>query len=153
MGNFKKRTKTSQEIPTSALPDIIFILLFFFVVVARKRPDTLKVQNKMAKVTQVQKLENLNRVINLYIGAPVNTEYGVESKIQMNDKFVTTEELPSLMKQAKELLGQYKEAPIISLKIDKNAKLGVINDVQETLRKLDIREISYNANKGSELEN
>lgn len=152
MANFKKRTKTSQEIPTSALPDIIFILLFFFVVVARKRPDTLKVENKMPKVTQVQKLENLNRVVTLYIGKPVNNEFGTESKIQMDDRFIEIDDLPQLIEQHRVKLGPYREQMIVSMKIDVEAKVGIINDVQQMLRKLDARTVSYNAIKGSDLD-
>ena len=152
MGNFKKRTKTSQEIPTSALPDIIFILLFFFVVVARKRPDTLKVQSRMPKVTQVQKLENLNEVVTLYIGKPVNTEFGVESKLQMEDRFIEIDDLPQLIEEQRVKLGKYRDRLIVSMKVDKEAKVGIINDVQQMLRKLDARTISYNAIKSDDLD-
>ena len=49
MATFKKKTNTSQEIPTSALPDIIFILLFFFMVATTVRPNEVKVKKQKKK--------------------------------------------------------------------------------------------------------
>lgn len=148
MGNFTKKSKTSQEIPTSALPDIIFILLFFFMVTTKIRPSNVLVESRLPKVTQVQKLEQMNLVTNIYVGKPIEkTKYGVESRIQINDVFAQSEDIPLFIGQERVKLGPKKELLTVSLKIDKDAKMGVVTDVQQALRDADARKIVYSGVK------
>jgi len=150
MGNFKKKSKTSQEIPTSALPDIIFILLFFFMVTTKIRPSNVLVESRLPKVTQVQKLEQMNLVTNIYVGKPIEkSKYGVESRIQINDVFAQSEDIPLFIGQERVKLGPKKELLTVSLKIDKDAKMGVVTDVQQALRDADARKIVYSGVKTS----
>ena len=150
MAQFKKKAKTSQEIPTSALPDIIFILLFFFMVTTTIRPSDVMVESKLPKVTQVQKLEQMNVVSYVHIGQPVNKDkFGKEAKIQVNDVFVDASDIPQFIEQERVKLGPKRDLLTVSLKIDKGAKMGVVTDVQQELRTADARKIVYSGVKTS----
>ena len=70
MGQFKKKTKTSQDIPTSALPDIIFMLLFFFMVTTVLRESNLMVEQNLPKANQLSKLEKKTLVSYIFVGKP-----------------------------------------------------------------------------------
>ena len=56
MAKFKKKTNTKEDIPTSALPDIIFMLLFFFMVTTVLRETEIKVNQVIPKATQLRKI-------------------------------------------------------------------------------------------------
>ena len=145
MAKFKKNTRVSQDIPTSALPDIIFILLFFFIVTAQLRPDDMMVDNEPARVTELEKIEDPHLVVYIYIGPPVDkTSYGKAPKIQINDRFVTVEEIPKYIAEAKQKLGDNAGKLIVVLKVDKNTDVGIVSDVKEKLREIDQRIINFN---------
>src|SRR5690606_39997439 len=86
MSKFKKKAKSNPEIPTSALPDIIFMLLFFFMVTTVLRETDLLVEQKIPQAEQLTKLERKSLVSYIYIGKPKSPEkYGTEPRIQVND--------------------------------------------------------------------
>ena len=149
MGNFNKKTKTSQEIPTSALPDIIFILLFFFMVTTKMKPAELKVKNSSAKVTELESLEDMSLVSHLYIGAPNDKTLGTAPRIQANNKFIELSDIPQFIAEQREKLGRKSAQLVVVLKVDVDVDYGLISDVQEALRDLDQRVINYNAIKTS----
>ncbi len=145
MGNFSKKTKTSQEIPTSALPDIIFILLFFFMVTTKMKPAELKVQNHGVKVTELERLEDMSLVAYLYIGPPSDKGLGTAPRIQANDKFITLEQIPQFLAEARQKLGDKADKLIVVLKIDDSVDVGVKTDIENKLREENQRAINYNA--------
>lgn len=149
MSKFKKKSETSQDIPTSALPDIIFMLLFFFMVVTVMRETDLLVANSLPKATQLQKLEKKSLVSYIYIGAPKDVEkYGTEPRIQVNDVLIDPKEIPLFVAQEKDKLSEVERDQItMSLKVDVEAKMGVVTDVKQELRKANARKINYSATK------
>jgi len=82
-----------QKINTSALPDIIFMLLFFFMVTTTMREITLIVKVVPPEATEVQKLEKKSLVSYIYVGVPIKTQFGTESRIQLNDQFANTSDI------------------------------------------------------------
>lgn len=151
MATFKKKTKASQEIPTSALPDIIFILLFFFMVATTVRPNEVKVKNTLPKITQAQKLDQLNVLSQIYIGRPSDVKnFGKEARIQVNDVFITPEAIPKFVEEERVKLAEKRNLLEIQFKIDKEAKMGIVTDVQQKLRDVSARKINYSGMKISE---
>lgn len=151
MATFKKKTKTSQEIPTSALPDIIFILLFFFMVATTVRPNEVKVKTSLPRITQAQKLEQINVLSNVYIGKPSDIEkFGKEPRIQVNDVFIPTEGIPKFVEEERVKLADKRNLLEILFKIDKEAKMGLVTDVQQKLRDVSARKVNYSGMKISE---
>ncbi len=151
MSKFGKKDRGMQAVPTSALPDIIFILLFFFMVATKPIEQTI-VQVKQPKASELQQLEKANLVSNIYIGKPNDqSSYGQESRIQADDILITPEQVPIFIESQRTKLGPSKSSFMkISLKIDQDTKMGIVIDVQEKLREVDARSISYSSNKEGE---
>ncbi|WP_291782034.1 biopolymer transporter ExbD [Cecembia sp.] len=147
MSKFKKKTGTSQNIPTSALPDIIFMLLFFFMVTTVLREQEILVEQKIPQATQLQKLEKKTLISYLYIGKPKNTAmFGAEPRVQANDVLINTKDIVLWVNQEKDKLSEAERDQItISMKADRDVKMGPISDVQFELREADARKLLYAA--------
>lgn len=145
MSKFKKKTNTSTSIPTSALPDIIFMLLFFFMVTTVLREQDLLVEQKIPQATQLQKLQKKTLISYLFIGKPKNASlYGAEPRIQANDVLITPPEIVQWVNQERDMLPEADRGFItISMKIDKDVKMGPVSDVQTELRNADARRVLY----------
>lgn len=154
MSKFSKKKKGTPAISTSSLPDIIFMLLFFFMVTTVLRETELKVQNRLPKASQLQKLEKKSLVSYIYIGKPKDTEkYGTEPRIQVNDALVTPKEIPNFVYAEKDKLDEVERDKItMSLKVDIDAKMGIISDVKQQLREADARKINYSSVKAIDKE-
>lgn len=147
MAKFKKNSNTSQDIPTSALPDIIFMLLFFFMVTTVMRETDLLVEQQLPRATQLSKIERKSLVSYIYIGPPKNPAlYGTEPKIQVNDVFTTPEEIVQFVNTEKDKLSEVERDQItMSLKVDTDAKMGIVVDVQQQLREANARKVLYSS--------
>ena len=153
MSKFTK--KKGGELPavnTASLPDIVFMLLFFFMVATVMRDDTLMIENKLPNADQVEKLEKKDLVMYIYAGKPsqnYKTKYGTEARIQLNDKFVEVGEIAAFI-SAERASKREELVPFLttSLKVDKEANMGLVGDIKQELRKVNALKISYAAIKG-----
>ncbi|MEN2283527.1 biopolymer transporter ExbD [Algoriphagus sp. SE2] len=145
MGKFGKKNKVSENIPTSALPDIIFMLLFFFMVTTVLRDQEILVEQKIPQATQLQKLQKKTLISYIFIGKPKNTSlYGTEPRIQANDALMNTNDIVQWVNQERDKLPEADRGGItISMKVDKDVKMGPISDVQTELREADARRVLY----------
>ncbi|MCO4822088.1 MAG: biopolymer transporter ExbD [Flavobacteriaceae bacterium] len=153
MSKFTK--KKGGELPavnTASLPDIVFMLLFFFMVATVMRDDTLMIENKLPNADQVEKLEKKDLVMYIYAGKPsqnYKTKYGTEARIQLNDKFAEVGEIAAFI-SAERASKREELVPFLttSLKVDKEANMGLVGDIKQELRKVNALKISYAAIKG-----
>jgi biopolymer transport protein ExbD len=145
MAKFKKARKNMEQINTSALPDIIFMLLFFFMVTTVLREQDILVEQKIPQSTQLQKLQNKTLISYIFIGKPKNTGlYGSEPRVQANDVLISTPEIVQWVNQERDKLAEADRGSItISMKVDKDVKMGPISDVQTELRNADARKVLY----------
>lgn len=147
MSKFKKKANTSQDIPTSALPDIIFMLLFFFMVTTVLRETTINVRQAVPAATELRKLQRKSLVSYLYMGKPkpnLVATWGTEPKIQANDVFINPKDLVLWVSQEKDKLSEVERDQItIALKVDKEVKMGLVSDVQLELREANARKLMY----------
>jgi biopolymer transport protein ExbD len=145
----KKRGKTSPEISTASLPDIIFMLLFFFMVVTVLRDAELKVSINTPSATELTKLEKKSLVNFLYIGKPVaqyQARYGTRPQLQLGDKFASLDEIPLFLEKHKLTISENQQAGITSsLRIDGDVTMGIVSDVKTALRKANQLKINYSA--------
>lgn len=153
MSKFKKKANVKQEIPTSSMPDVVFMLLFFFMVTTQMRDTSINVKQKMPQATQLRKLMRKSLVTYLYIGEPNKTEqFGKEPKIQVNDVFIEPKDIIQWVNTEKAKLNEFERDQItISMKIDSEAKRGIIADVETELRRANARIINYSANSKKEI--
>jgi biopolymer transport protein ExbD len=155
MARFKqKKSSGPQKINTSALPDIIFMLLFFFMVTTTMREVTLIVKVKPPEATEVQKLEKKSLVSYIYVGVPIKTQFGTESRIQLNDAFATKDDISEFIAAEREARDEAdRKFLTTSIKADKDTRMGIITDIKQELRKVGAFKINYSSRKVSELSN
>lgn len=150
----KKRGKASPEVSTASLPDIIFMLLFFFMVVTVLRDSERKVIVTVPKATQLQKLEQKSLVNHIYIGKPTKKYqdlYGTKPRIQLGDKFANEHEIPLFLEQHKTKINESQQPRITSsLKVDGEVTMGIVSDVKTILRKSGQLKVNYSATKRAE---
>ncbi len=145
----KKRGKASPKVNTASLPDIIFMLLFFFMVTTVLRDAERKVDVVTPSASELTKLEKKSLVNYIYLGRPVKkfqATYGTKPRMQLGDKFATVDEIPLFLEKHKSKLPE-KQRPGIttSLKIDGSVTMGVVTDVKTALRKANQLKINYSA--------
>ncbi len=153
MAKFGKKSNTSQDIPTAALPDIIFMLLFFFMVTTVLRETDILVKQQLPKAIQLTKLERKSLVSYIYIGEPKQINlYGKEPKIQVNDVFVEITDIVQFVNQEKDKLNEAERDQItMSMKVDVESKMGIVSDVQQELREANARKVLYSSIKAIDL--
>ena len=152
MSKFRKDGgKKLPGISTASLPDIIFMLLFFFMVTTVMREVELKVSVKAPDASEVQKLEDKQMVSTIYIGKPSKAlakKWGTEDRIQLNDAFAEVNEIRSFVEEKLTKIPEHKRKKhIISMKVDSDAKMGIITDVKQELRQANALKINYSTKK------
>lgn len=152
MSKFKKKKEGGQPaISTASLPDIVFMLLFFFMVTTVMREVTLKVKVTTPLATEVNKLERKSLVSYIYIGEPIQglqSQFGTAPRIQLNDAFATKNDIIQFVEAEREQTDP-AEVPLMtfSLKVDKEAEMGIVTDVKQELRKANALKINYSTGK------
>ena len=154
MSKFRKGDKKGMPaISTASLPDIVFMLLFFFMVTTVMRETTLFVDVLTPKATEIKKMEKKSLVSYIYIGSPVKSlkeERGERDRIQLNDAFAEVWEIQGFIATERAARDE-KEIKLMtaSIKADKTAKMGIISDVKQELRKANALKINYSSREGT----
>ena len=147
----KKRGLSNPEVSTASLPDIIFMLLFFFMVVTVLRDAEIKVTNNVPSATELTKLERKSLVNYLYIGKPVQrfqATYGTKPRLQLGDKFADIAEIPLYLEKHRSSVPESQRGGISSsLRVDGEVTMGIVTDVKTQLRKAGQLKINYSAKK------
>ena len=147
----KKGSKGLPPISTASLPDVIFMILFFFMVSTTMREQELLVSYQLPQATEVQKLEKKNLVSYINIGRPVlhmQGKYGTASQIQLNDDFASVDAIGDYIYQEREAMPE-RDKPFmrVSMKIDKDTQMGIVTDVKMALREAWALNIVYSGGK------
>lgn len=143
MPSFKKKSaNTKVEIPTASMPDLVFILLIFFMVTTVMRTQNLKVKVNYSHAKNIQKIEQKRLVSYIYIGPEKVGKNIGQTKIQIDDSIIEDKtEIRRIMYD--KLMEQPKL--VVSLRVDKNTEMGVVTDVKQELRKAGTLRINYSA--------
>ena len=156
MGKFRKEGKKEvPQVSTSSLPDIVYMLIFFFMITTTMRDVELKVKaSPLPKASEIQKLEHKALVSSIYIGAPRDSKLGTESRIQLDDAFATPADIADWIQKERDSRNP-ADIPLLTtaLKVHKDTRMGVVTDVKQELRKVGAFRINYTTLKGSVLEN
>ena len=145
----KKGNKELPAISTASLPDVIFMILFFFMVSTTMREQEVLVRYKLPNASEIQKLEKKSLVSYINIGVPVThmqAKYGTAPRIQLNDSFKTAKDIGDFIAAEREQLNEADRAQMTtSIKADVYTKMGIITDVKQALRRANALKISYAA--------
>jgi len=149
MSKFNKNGgKEMPELNTSSLPDLVFSILFFFMTITHMREDNPIVTVVTPRASQVTKLENKSCVTTVLVGKPKDKKYGQESLIQFNDDFLDLENIVPKMTQQRQSMKEADQPKMqISMKIDRETKMGIVTELKTQLRKAQCLKISYSAKK------
>ena len=158
MSKFKK--KKGGDLPaisTASLPDIVFMLLFFFMVATVMRDNSLMVENKLPAADQVQKLDKKDRVIYIYAGKPSSryqNKYGDQPKIQLNDKISVVSDVGAyVLAERATKREELQNVLTTALKVDGETNMGLISDIKQELRKVNALKINYTTRIGDYTQN
>ena len=160
MSKFNNKGKRNVPgISTASLPDIVFMLLFFFMVATVSKEEDLIVDITIPNAEQCKTLEDKSVEVYVNVGIPtkeLQAEYGAEPRIQLNDAIKDLSHLPQYIEEKRGSIKKQGLTPeqgiqlmqkmIVSLKVDQKSKLGTIDDIKQELRKINALKINYIVN-------
>lgn len=129
----KKRAAVSQAIPTASLPDIIFMLLIFFMVTTVLRENEILVQYSLPEAIALEKIDNKRLLSYIWVGK--------SERVQIDDSIVPVGAITEIAYQKR----INNPNVIMSMRIDKGSSMGIVSDVQQALRRADALRINYSA--------
>ena len=143
------KKKAMPAISTASLPDIIFMLLFFFMVVTVLRQSELKLKVVTPEATELTKLEDKSLVNYIYVGKPTpqyQDLYGTAPQLQLNDKISRLNQIPFFLAEFKQGVPELLHGRITSsLRVDGEITMGIVTDVKTELRKAGQLRVNYSA--------
>lgn len=154
MSKFKKKTGGGTPgISTASLPDIVFMLLFFFMVVTVMRQNTPLIENVLPTANELEKLDKKDLVMYIYAGKPLpryQEQFGSEARIQLNDKFAEVSDVQAFI-EAERSSKREELVPFLttSLKVDGETNMGLVSDIKQELRHANALKINYTTREGS----
>lgn len=141
----KKQAKTKQSVPTSAMPDVVFMLLIFFMVTTVLREVELQVQIDYATAENIEKIEQKRLVSYIYIGPErLGGNRLGDTKVQIDDALV--DDIGAIRNI---MYDKILEQPrlIVSMRVDRDSEFGIITDVQQELRHASTLRINYSTRR------
>ena len=144
------RNRRLREVPvlnTASLPDLIFTVLFFFMLVTHMRKTEVKVSYTLPQGTELTRLTKKTAVTYIYIGRPQGAS-GHDMTIQINDKWATAADVADYVAAEKKRMAPDDQTLMtVSLKADRNTPMGLINDVKRAIRVGGAVRINYSADR------
>lgn len=150
MSKFKsKKQGDLPAISTASLPDIVFMLLFFFMVATVMRDNSLQVENLLPDATEIVKFKK-DRTMFIYAGKPKDEKYGTEGRIQINDQIVSLKDIKPMVYEALNKINEdLRKYFVVALKVDKDTNAGLVSDIKQELREANALKVMYITNAKS----
>ncbi|MCH2200150.1 MAG: biopolymer transporter ExbD [Flavobacteriales bacterium] len=144
----KKKKRVVGEVSTASLPDIVFMLLFFFMVATVLRTEEEKVRVIRPDASELYRIEKKHLIRYVNIGVPQDTRYGTDPVMQLNDAFASPAEIYEWVEKERTKLNEAEQSKMwVSLKVDKETKMGIVTDVKQELRKASALKVLYSAGR------
>ena len=138
---FQRKRHQVPSLNVASMPDLIFTVLFFFMIVTHMRSDEVKVKLEVPKGTGVQKLANKASVVNIYIG-----QFKGEWAVQLNGDLISPEDIPARIEELRGgMSAEDADKLTVSLRADRHTPMGVITDVKQALQQSYALRINYSA--------
>ena len=141
-----------QGVPTlnvASMPDLIFTVLFFFMIVTHMRSDEVKVRLEVPAGSEVKKLTGHPAIINIYIGRQGDKKTGRQDTtwlVQLNGDLVSPSEIPARINAIRSKLSpENAERLTVSFRADRHAPMGLVSDVKQALQQAYALKINYSA--------
>ena len=147
------RDRSVPALNMAAMPDLIFTVLFFFMIVTHMREVKPMVRYQVPQGTELEKTRK-SGVIYLFIGKPVDANgnvVGEDSRIQLNNRYVSLVDLPYFIADERTKMSEEnRQHMVVSIRADRDTEMGLINDVKQVLRRSGALNINYSATKAKE---
>ena len=127
---FNRKTKLNSEIPTASMPDIIFMLLIFFMVTTVLR-EYSGLPINLPKAKRIEKLKSKRHTTHIWVSK--------EGLISIEDKLFSLKDVRHAMYNKRSSDPQL----VVSLKSDEEARMGLVSGIHEELRKADALKLNY----------
>ena len=138
---FHQSRRSVPSLNVASMPDLIFTVLFFFMIVTHMRSDEVKVRLQVPAGVEVQKLVNKQAVVNIYIG-----RQGDKWAVQMNGNIVAPADIPASIEHIRSGLSAENQSRLtVSLRVDKKAPMGLVSEVKRNLQQAYALKINYSA--------
>jgi biopolymer transport protein ExbD len=143
----RKKKKGAATYSSSSMSDIVFMLLFFFMVTTTMREEEIKVNIKLPEATEIAKLERKDLTCYINVGTPqasLREKYGTDTRMQLNDKFSTVDDIRDFVAAKREQLSEADRVQLtVAFKIDHQTRMGIVTDVKQELRRCQALKIAY----------
>ena len=143
-----------KEIPgltTASMSDIVFMLLFFFMVTTQLRETENKVMVKLPEASQAAKLERKDLAAYINVGPPVQhlqAQFGNDARLQLNAPVRSIDDIRAFIATERESKSEAdRQFMTVSIKADENVRMGIITDIKQELRRCSALKIMYAARK------
>jgi len=142
MSRFRpSKYKTVPLLNTSALPDMVFTLLFFFMIVTHIRTVPVMTQFELPTSKTLQKLEERSLLLYVMVGKDPH-------QIQFNSEFIDLTSLPEHLQAWKDSIDPDERGEMTAvLKIDKNTPMHIVYQIKRCLREEKILTLHYSGVK------
>lgn len=153
---FRRRDHEVPGLNTASLPDLIFTVLFFFMIVTHMREVQVKVKYQVPQGTELERLTKKSAVSYIYIGKPLlpdgnKTTSNAETAIQLNDKLADTSEISAyIAAERARMAPEDLKKMTVSIRADKHTRMGFVTEVKQSLRKAGALKINYSAEQSGQ---
>lgn len=149
MSRFRRHKREMPGLNLASMPDLVFTVLFFFMIVTHMREDNIRVRFTVPQGTELEKTEHRGSVIHVYIGHPTDSQGNSnnnETRIQVNSKSVTIDQLPKAIATERDhMSSEARQHMVVSILADSQTDMGLISDVKQALRQAGALRINYAA--------
>ena len=153
MSKFRKdEKKETPALSSGSMSDIVFMLLFFFMVTTQLRSTEDKVMVKLPEASEVVKLERKDLASYINVGPPtrlLQPVYGTDARIQLNDSFKTVTDIRDFIAAERDAESDRQYMNTV-LKVDQDVRMGIVTDIKQELRRCSALKIMYQARKSAE---
>ena len=149
MGKFSKgEGREMPQMNTATLPDMVFVILFFFMITTTMRTETLLVRIVLPTASEVVKLERRSLTTYLYLGPAMDATLGTGTQMQLNDRFARVEDIQDFITQERASMSEADQPWMtVSLEVDRDTHMSYVDDVRQALRRAYALRISYSADR------
>jgi biopolymer transport protein ExbD len=148
MSRFRKTHREVPSLNTTSLPDLIFTLLLFFMLVVNMRSVPALTQVQLPNTSELQKLKEKSLLIYIVVGKPENNMSEKIFPIQLNSDFTSLDSIPAQLKSLRnQIEPEERNKIVIVLRVDKNTPMGLVNDIRQILREQNLLTVYYAAEK------
>lgn len=142
------------ELNTASLPDLIFTVLFFFLIVTHLRHEEVKVKYETPQGQKLEKLTRKSATLHIYVGQPMDNAgnaKGGDMVVQLNDKIATIDDIATFIaNERRNASAEDLNRMVVDLKADKRARMGMIVDIKQMLREQNALKIRYSAQESGQ---